>query len=52
MQAIGQDLGMHAYTGCGTVSAFAVRGKIGALRMVKEHKSFQEMFDSGMGTLR
>ena len=36
VQAIGQNLcssllGMHAYTGCDTVSAFAGRGKIGAL---------------------
>ncbi|CAH3143072.1 unnamed protein product [Porites evermanni] len=38
-------LGMHAYTGCDTVSAFAGRGKIGALRIVKEQRSFQEMFD-------
>ena len=36
---------MHAYTGCDTVSAFAGRGKIGALRIVKEQRSFQEMFD-------
>ncbi|KAK3735047.1 hypothetical protein QZH41_001743 [Actinostola sp. cb2023] len=48
-QAIGQDichslLGVHAYTGCDTVSAFAGRGKIGALRIVKEQRSFQEMF--------
>ena len=50
VQAIGQNLcssllGMHAYTGCDTVSAFAGRGKIGALRIVKEQRSFQEMFD-------
>lgn len=36
VQAIGQNLcssllGMHAYTGSDTVSAFAGRGKIGAL---------------------
>ena len=42
VQAIGQNLcsslpGMHAYTGCDTVSAFAGRGK--------EQRSFQEMFD-------
>lgn len=50
VQAIGQNLcssllGLHAYTGCDTVSAFAGRGKIGALRIVKEQRSFQEMFD-------
>ena len=36
VQALGQNLcssllGMHAYTGCDTVSAFSGRGKIGAL---------------------
>ena len=36
---------MHAYTGRDTVSAFAGRGKIGTLRMAKDHKPFQEMFD-------
>ena len=36
---------MHAYTHCDTVSALAGRGKMGALRIVKNHKSFQEMFD-------
>ena len=36
---------MLAYTGCETVSAFAGRGKIGGLRIVKEQRSFQEMFD-------
>ena len=50
VQAIGQNLcssllGMHAYTGCDTVSAFAGRGKIGALWIVKEQRYFQEMFD-------
>ena len=29
---------------CDTVSAFAVRGKITALRLVKQHTSYQEMF--------
>ena len=38
-------LGIHAYTGCVTVSAYAGREKIWALRILKEHKSFQEMFD-------
>jgi len=36
---------MHAFTGCDTVSAFAGRGKIGALRIVKQSNSFQEMFN-------
>ena len=48
-QAIGQNvssslLGMHAYTGCDTVSAFAGRGKIGALQIVKGQNSFQDKF--------
>lgn len=50
VKAIGQNLcgsllGMHAYAGYDTVSAFAGQGKNGALRIVKQHKSFQEMFD-------
>lgn len=35
---------MHAFTGCDTVSAFARRGKISALRLAKQHTSYQEMF--------
>ena len=36
-------IGMHAYTGCDTVSAFAGRGKLGALKLLRsEH--WQEMF--------
>ena len=36
-------IGMHAYTGCDTVSAFTGRGKIGALKLIRsEH--FQEVF--------
>ena len=37
-------IGIHAFTGCDTVSAFARRGKITALRLVKQHTSYQEMF--------
>ncbi|KAK5859272.1 hypothetical protein PBY51_003352 [Eleginops maclovinus] len=37
-------LGMHAFTGCDTVSAFAGRGKIGALKLVKSNKAYQEAF--------
>ncbi|CAH1248853.1 Hypp8457 [Branchiostoma lanceolatum] len=48
-RVIGQDLcssllGMHAFTGCDTVSAFSGRGKLGALRLVKQNRDFQEMF--------
>ena len=36
-------IGMHAYTGCDTVSAFAGRGKLGALKLMRaEH--WQEVF--------
>ena len=48
-------IGMHAFTGCDTVSAFAGRGKITALRLVKQHTSYQEMFKAAgyeMGSIR
>ena len=32
-------LGMHAFAGCDTVSAFAGRGKIGALKLLKSDKT-------------
>ena len=35
---------MHAFTGCDTVSAFAGRGKIGALKQMKCDESKQEVF--------
>ena len=49
VRTIGQNLcssllGMHAYTGCDTLSAKSGRGKISPLRIVKEHKAFQDMF--------
>ena len=40
-----EDTDVYAYTGCDTVSAFAGRGKIGALRIVKEQRSFHEIFN-------
>ena len=36
-------IGMHAYTGCDTVSAFAGRGKLGALKLMRSEHC-QEMF--------
>ena len=47
--AVGEELckcpiGMHAFIGCDTVSAFAGREKIRALRLVKQQTSYQEMF--------
>ena len=41
--------GVHAFTDCDSVSAFAVRGKLSALRLVKGNKTFQESFKS-LGT--
>ena len=37
-------IGLHAYTGCDSVSAFAGKRKITALKLVKRHKSFQDLF--------
>ena len=37
-------IAMHAFTGCDTVNAFAGRGKITALQLVKLQKSYEEMF--------
>ena len=37
-------IGMHTFTGCDTVSAFTGRGKITALRLVKQQTSYQEIF--------
>lgn len=53
-QCLGEDLcdaliGMHAFTGCDSTSAFAGKGKLGALKLVKESKTFQESFKS-LGT--
>ena len=36
--------GLHAYTGCDTVSAFASKGKLKAFKLVQEEDLFQEMF--------
>ena len=35
---------MHAYTGCDTVSAFASRGKMGALKLMNSEKIYQVAF--------
>ena len=37
-------IGMHAFTGCDTVSSFAGKGKITALRLVKQQTFYQEIF--------
>jgi len=36
--------GLHTYTGCDTVSAFAGRGKVSALQKLEHEKSTQEVF--------
>ena len=35
--------GMHAITGCDTVSSFAGKGKLSAFKLVKKNVSFQEL---------
>ena len=37
-------LGMHAFTGCDTVRAFAGKGKIRALTILKANAEFKEAF--------
>lgn len=37
-------LGMHAFNGCDTVSAFAGRGKVGALKQMKSQEDCREAF--------
>ena len=49
MNAIGKDmcqalLGMHAFTGCDTVSAFFGKGKAKALRIVQTDNRYRETF--------
>ena len=49
VQAIGNDIcsalvGLHAFTGCDTVSAFAGRGKLGALNVLRKDRIYQETF--------
>lgn len=40
-------IGMHAYTGCDTVSTFASKGKLGALKLLRSSKEVQETFELG-----
>lgn len=37
-------IGMYAFTGCDTVSAFAGRGKMGTFKLLKTDKTYQEAF--------
>ena len=46
---LGSDLSqsipaMHAFTGCGSVSAFPGKGKVSALKVLLKHPSFQKTF--------
>ena len=36
--------GLHAFTGCDSVSAFSGKGKVTALKLVKQSRSFQTLF--------
>ena len=36
--------GLNAFTGCDSVSAFSRKGKVTALKLVKQTKSFQTLF--------
>jgi len=49
--ALGQDVckalpGMHAFTGCDTVSAFAGKGKLKPLKMLRASQDYQTMFQA------
>ena len=35
---------LHAFTGCDSISAFAGKGKLSALKLLKLNDSYQEMF--------
>ena len=37
-------IGLHAFTGCDTVSAFASRGKLNALKLMQRGITYQETF--------
>ena len=37
-------LGMHAFTGCDSVSPFSGRGKVKALKLLMDNENFQDTF--------
>ena len=37
-------IGIHAFTGCDTISAFVGRGKMTALKQIKSDKAYQQAF--------
>ena len=41
--------GLHDFAGCDSVSAFSGKGKVTALKLSKQNKSFQTLFQE-MGT--
>lgn len=41
--------GLHAFTGCDSVSAFCGKGKLAALKLAKQHSEFRELFQA-LGT--
>lgn len=50
-QALGEDVsralpGLHAFTGCDTVSAFSGRGKVGALKLLMNSEKFIDGFQN------
>lgn len=49
VRALGNDialgiLGLHSFTGCDTVSSFAGRGKVSALKLLKGSTEYQKLF--------
>jgi len=38
-------LGMHAFTGCDSVSCFAGKGKLSALKLLRKHKEYRDLFN-------
>ena len=45
-------IGMHAFTGCDTVSDFAGKGKAKALKMLTHSKDYQDTFMELVGCVR
>jgi len=47
--ALGKDVcnalpALHSFTGCDSVSAFAGKGKLGCLKIMRKESEYQEMF--------
>ena len=39
---IGYDLGLHAFTGCDSVSCFGGKGKVKPIKILEKSETFQE----------